>query len=151
MPGTFLKALQRLAGEGVRVMQTSPLYRTEPWGMAGAAMFFNQAIQVATALTPHQLLELIHALESAAGRKRRPGVIDSRPLDMDILLYDDLILDVPGLQIPHPRMHERRFVLAPLADIAPGLLHPALKQTIADLLEACDDPLLVERIAEGEE
>ncbi len=148
VPAAFRVALQQLSDNGVQVKRLSPLYRTEPWGMPGADDFYNQAVEVETKLQPHQLLHVILSVESAAGRKRRPGVIDSRPLDIDILLYDDLVLDAPELQIPHPRMHERRFVLAPLADIAPALRHPGRGETISDLLEACEDPLLVERVAD---
>ncbi len=151
VPAVFRTALHQLSEEGVRVRQISPLYRTEPWGMPDAAIFYNQAIEAETYLHPHQLLEVIHTVESEAGRKRQPGKIDSRPLDIDILLYDDLVLDTPELQIPHPRMHERRFVLVPLADIAPDLEHPILRETIARLLNACADTLLVERAGEQEE
>ncbi len=148
VPATFRTALQQLSDKGVRIGRLSPLYRTEPWGMPGADFFYNQAVEVETELQPHQLLHVILSVESAAGRKRRAGVIEARPLDIDILLYDALIVETPELQIPHPRMHERRFVLVPLADIAPSLRHPIRGETISGLLEACKDPLLVERVAD---
>ncbi len=151
VPAVFQTALCQLSEGGVHVKQVSPLYRTGPWGMPGADMFYNQAIEVETSLQPHQLLEVIHAVEAAAGRKRWPGRVDPRPLDIDILLYDDLVMSDAKLQIPHPRMHERRFVLVPLADIAPELRHPELGKTITRLLYACADTLLVELAGKGEE
>lgn len=106
------------------VVATSPVYETEPvGGPPGQGPYLNAVVELATALGPHALLEACRRVEAAAGRVRaeRDG---PRTLDADVLLVGDLVLDEPGLVVPHPRMWRRRFVLAPLADLAPELVPP---------------------------
>ena len=137
-------ALDSLARHGT-VLQTSPRYETEPVGYPDQDWFLNQAIELETGLTPHQLLSVCLGIEAGCGRKRTfPNA--PRTLDLDILLYEDRILRDPNLVVPHPRMQDRRFVLEPLARIAPDLVHPVLLKPIRALLEACTDPAAV-RIA----
>ena len=103
------------------VVRVSPVYETEPVGGPPQPDYLNLVVEVETDLSPRALLGLCHRLESAAGRM--PGERwGPRPLDVDVLLVDDLVVDEPDLTIPHPRMQERRFVMAPLADIAPDLV-----------------------------
>ena len=103
------------------VVRVSPVYETEPVGGPPQPDYLNLVVEVETDLSPRALLGLCHRLESAAGRM--PGERwGPRPLDVDVLLVDDLVVDEPDLTIPHPRMQERRFVMAPLADIAPELV-----------------------------
>jgi len=111
------------------------MYETEPWGERNQPRFINMAIEGETRLTPVRLLEVLKMIEDEVGRKEtfRWG---PRVIDLDILLYDDLVMDTSELIIPHPRMHEREFVLRPLAEIAPDKIHPVLKKTIRKLL--CD-------------
>ena len=111
-------ALHRLEAEGVRVTRRSAWYRTAPWGMTDQPPFVNLCVAAETDLSPGALLEAIHGTEGALGRKRglRWG---PRTIDIDILAYGDLKVEEPGLDIPHPRLTERGFVLVPLLDIAP--------------------------------
>ena len=114
-------ALARLDAEGVRIRARSSLYRTAPWGVAGQPDFVNACAAAETALAPRALLERIHAVEAALGRERRERW-GPRIVDIDVLDYDGLALDEPGLTLPHPRLTERAFVLVPLAEIAPERL-----------------------------
>lgn len=122
------------ASRGCLLESESPLYETEPLEFAEQDWFVNGVVQLRTCLEPEALLWRLHAIERAMGRRRDGPRFGPRSLDLDLLFFDDLILDRPELQLPHPRLHQRRFVVQPLCDIAPELIHPVLGKTIRSLL-----------------
>jgi 2-amino-4-hydroxy-6-hydroxymethyldihydropteridine diphosphokinase len=137
-------AIQGFSAAGISVLRESPVYETEPVGYTAQRWFLNMVVEAETALFPMQLLARIGKMERALGRVRTvPN--GPRTIDIDIVLYGHAVVRTARLEIPHPRMHERRFVLAPLADLAPGLRHPVLRQTVRQLLEAAP-PQTVRRI-----
>jgi len=107
-----------------RLVQRSRLYRSAPWGRADQPEFVNAVVALQTELTPRELLEALLKIERAAGRARDATRWGPRVLDLDILLFGDRLIDEPGLHVPHPHLHERAFVLLPLAEIAPDLIVP---------------------------
>jgi 2-amino-4-hydroxy-6-hydroxymethyldihydropteridine diphosphokinase len=121
----------------VTLLERSPVYETPPWGVTSQPAFLNMVILGETALPPQELLGYLKDLETRLGRKPsfRYG---PRKIDLDILFYGDTILNTLGLTLPHPRLHERAFVLVPLADLAPEMLHPVLGKTIRQLLAGVD-------------
>jgi 2-amino-4-hydroxy-6-hydroxymethyldihydropteridine diphosphokinase len=121
------------------VLKSSSLYETEPWGFQADENFLNMVVKIETILTPAALLEKILSLESMLGRVRGTKQYISRLIDIDILFYDDLILDEEHIKIPHPLLHKRKFVLIPLCEIEPEMVHPVLEKTISELLEVCED------------
>ncbi len=127
------KAIQALAPK-VTLLASSPVYVTPPWGVVEQPDFLNQVIQAETDLYPSELLHYLKQTEKRLGRVEavRYG---PRLIDLDILFYDNLILDMPGLSIPHPQLERRGFVLVPLADLAPELLHPVRCKTVKELLD----------------
>jgi 2-amino-4-hydroxy-6-hydroxymethyldihydropteridine diphosphokinase len=112
------------AEEGIRVLAVSTLRETDPVGVGGQPPFLNGAAALETTLAARELLDLLLVVEHRFGRVRIPGEHGPRTLDLDLLLYGDEEIDQPGLTVPHPRLHERRFVLEPLAELAPGLVVP---------------------------
>jgi 2-amino-4-hydroxy-6-hydroxymethyldihydropteridine diphosphokinase len=135
--------LEKRAGQiGAR----SSIYETQPWGFSDENLFLNQVIMLRTSLSPDRLLEEIHKIETSLGRIREPGGYRPRSIDIDILFYDDLILDRPDLTIPHPLLRDRRFVLVPLNEIAGDLVHPVFHCRIPELLDLCTDLSEVRRL-----
>ncbi len=127
------RAVVSLEESGLRISKRSSLYETEPWGVKEQPKFINMAVEADTDLPPKELLLLLKKIEAAMGRESmtRWG---PRIIDLDILLYNDLQMKEPDLQIPHPLMHERDFVLEPLSEIAPEKVHPVLLRKIRDLV-----------------
>src|SRR5919109_408879 len=121
----------------MEVKTKSQVYETPPWGYENQPKFLNQVVKVTTYLDPEPLLKHLKRLEVALGRKVSfPN--GPRLIDIDLLFYDDLVLNKPSLIIPHPRLHERGFVLLPLMDIAPDLVHPVYKKSIREMAAQCD-------------
>jgi 2-amino-4-hydroxy-6-hydroxymethyldihydropteridine diphosphokinase len=137
-------AIQRLGTLG-HVRATSPFYETEPVEFTEQPWFLNCAVALETTRTPEQLLQALLSLEIEMGRRRTQNK-GPRTIDLDILLFEDAIVDTPGLTIPHPALAERRFVLEPLAEIAPEILHPVLKKTIRALRDALPPGAVVRRV-----
>jgi 2-amino-4-hydroxy-6-hydroxymethyldihydropteridine diphosphokinase len=122
---TLHAAVDAVAAEdGVEVVSVSVLRETEPVGVGQQPLYLNGAAEVETTLTARELLDRLLAVEQRFGRVRVPGEHGPRTLDLDLLLYGDEVIDEPGLTVPHPRLHERRFVLEPIAELAPGLVVP---------------------------
>ena len=121
----------------MEVKAKSNVYETPPWGYENQPAFLNQALKVETYLEPTSLLRHLKRLEIALGRKAT-FQYGPRLIDIDILFYDDLVLNTPSLVIPHPHMHERGFVLLPLMDIAPEFMHPVLKKTVREMIAMCN-------------
>jgi 2-amino-4-hydroxy-6-hydroxymethyldihydropteridine diphosphokinase len=123
--GTIRAAVAALAEEeGIEVVAVSALRDTEPVGVGEQPRYLNGAVELETTLSARELLERLLAVEQRFGRVRVLGEHGPRTLDLDLLLYGDEAVDEPGLTVPHPRLHERRFVLEPLAELAPGLVVP---------------------------
>ena len=118
------------------VLALSGFYETEPWGFESENFFLNAAVKLKTSFSPLELLQITQQIEKELGRAEKSnGVYHDRIIDIDILLYDDEVLQTPELTLPHPLMHERKFVMDPLAEIAPFVVHPVLKERIIDLKE----------------
>lgn len=144
---TFRQARAALDGRAhIEVTGASALFETEPvGGPAGQGFYLNAVLQIATTLAPRDLLTACQEIEQHFGR-RRDQRWGPRTLDIDLLLYGEVVCDDPRLMLPHPRLHLRRFVLAPLLELAPDLRHPLLGQTIRDLHALLDDPAEVRRL-----
>ena len=132
-----------------RVIAASGYYRTAAWGVTDQPDFINQVLVHDTPLAPHVVLRHALAIEQELGRVRlrRWG---ERTIDIDVLYYDDLVLDTPDLQIPHPRLHLRNFVLVPLREIASAVVHPILQLDTEQLLTRCPDDLPATRLPDGD-
>jgi len=133
------QAIVRIGEEIGRVVRESSVYETEPWGFASEDNFLNMVAEVETILTPSGLLGAILMIEAQLGRLRGEKQYSSRSIDIDILFYQNLIIDEVSLKIPHPQLYKRRFVLVPLSEIAPDFIHPVLKENIFTLLNLCED------------
>jgi 2-amino-4-hydroxy-6-hydroxymethyldihydropteridine diphosphokinase len=128
-------AIEKLAAPDSRVVRVSPTYETEPVDYTDQRWFLNLVVEAETDLFPMQLLARVARIERALGRVRTVAK-GPRTIDIDILLYGRAVVRAKDLEIPHPRMHERRFVLAPLADLAPDLRHPVTRKTVREMLDA---------------
>jgi 2-amino-4-hydroxy-6-hydroxymethyldihydropteridine diphosphokinase len=137
-------ARRELAHRGFELRAASSPYETEPVGGPAQGWFLNQVLAGETSLSPRELLSVCLSIEDEMGRVRgAPN--DPRTIDIDLLLYGDRIVDEPDLVLPHPRLHLRRFVLVPLAELAPDAVHPTLGLRAADLLKRCPDTSVVRR------
>lgn len=136
---TLEDGIKRLeAHPDISVLTKSPYYETEPHGGAAQPRFINAVLAIETGLSPQELLKVTREVEGELGRRRDPGDGERwgpRTIDIDILLYDNCIVEDKDLKIPHPLMHQRRFALEPLVDISPTCLHPVLNKTASELLE----------------
>jgi len=129
------RALEHLESEHVRVLRRSSIYETEPQDLREQPWFLNLVVEAETSLSPDELLTKIHVIEAQLGRKREVPK-GARTIDIDLLFYDNAVVATPELQIPHPRLAERRFVLEPLAELAPQLRHPVAGRTVVEMLSA---------------
>jgi len=129
----------------VRVLAVSPVYETDPVGPPPQGPYLNAVVRLRTSLPPRALLERLQAIETAAGRTRGGERNAARTLDLDILFYGDAKIHEPGLAVPHPRLHERAFVLEPLCDLAPDRVHPTLHARVDVLARRVRNPAAVRR------
>lgn len=138
------QARNQIEKEAGAVLKESAVYETAAWGLTEQNPFLNQALLISTTLSATKLLHTLLKIELGLGRKR---IIKMGPriIDIDILFYNNEIISSPDLTVPHPEIANRRFVLTPLNDIAPGFVHPVLQKTITELLKICPDRLEVKK------
>mgnify|MGYP006284955709 CR=1 FL=1 len=141
-------AARHIDSKAGQVVQRSSLYETEPWGFEAEQQFLNQVLIVDTEREPQALMDQLLSIEKEMGRERAlpGGGYASRIIDIDILFYDDRVIDRDRLKIPHPALHKRRFTLMPLHEVAPNLVHPVFGQTVTRLLHDCPDNATVRRL-----
>ncbi len=144
----FLRfAVDRINTVAGDIVFRSHIYESAPWGFESQHEFLNQVVLINTPLEPEDLLDKLMEAESMAGRRRSANAgYEDRTLDIDILFYGSRVIDSPRLTVPHPRLHLRRFTLAPLCEIAPYFIHPVFRKTVSELLERCDDQIEVKQI-----
>lgn len=141
---TAIDHLQSIVGE---IQAKSGIYKTAAWGNTNQPDFYNQALSLATTHAPLEVLHKTQQIEKLMGREKREHW-GERIIDIDILLFDDLLINTPTLTVPHPELINRRFALIPLNEIAAEFIHPTCHKTINQLLKVCPDQLLVERVVE---
>jgi 2-amino-4-hydroxy-6-hydroxymethyldihydropteridine diphosphokinase len=139
-------AIHELKSHSILIRQQSSIYETEPWGMNSTAHFLNQCISIKTTLNAQELLSVCLDTEKKMGRQRKSNQYESRIIDIDILLFNQEIINEKDFEIPHPRLHLRKFVLVPLAEIRPKFQHPVFKKSIQELLNECKDAGAVTKI-----
>ncbi len=133
----LVTARQYLSDRAGKIMAVSGIYESAPWGYESGNFFYNQCLELETKHPPHILLEIMQEIEQLMGRVKVSAGYADRIIDLDLLFYDDLVIQSGGLKIPHPRMEERAFVLVPLADISPDKVHPGTGLTVEQLLDRC--------------
>ena len=137
---------RKLIGDSIGlVIKQSSVYVTEPWGFE-SELFWNQALIAKTTLKPHEILLQTQSIEKILGRVKKSDHYEARVMDIDLLFYNDLVLNTPTLTLPHPKIVDRKFVLIPLNEIAPDKCHPLTGLTVQEMLHLCSDSLSVERL-----
>ncbi len=144
----ILRAKQLLEERLGNCTKSSSIYESEAWGFKSESAFLNQVLLFETKKNLKEILLITQDIENELGRVRKTNAYASRTMDIDLLFYDYLIIQEVDLQIPHPRLHLRRFTLEPLAEILPDFVHPKLKKTIRDILFSCKDDLRIIKIKE---
>lgn len=139
---TFIQAKKYLQDAHVVILEESSIYQTAAWGVENQPDFLNQVLKITTFLDANRLLQLIHQIEKQLGRERYQKWY-ARTIDIDILYFEDQIVETVSLQIPHPFLHQRRFTLVPLVELAADFMHPVLQQNNRTLLDICEDKLEV--------
>lgn len=145
--GNLLKAKFLIQKKIGHIQSLSEVYETAAWGKTDQASFYNQAIRLLTTMTAYEVLDMIHDIENILGRKRTEHW-GSRTIDIDILFFENEVINTKKLMLPHPRLHERNFVLVPLSDIAADFIHPILNKSITELRKLCADTLQVKLMSE---
>ncbi len=134
------RAMELIREEAGEITAASSVWETEPWGFDADEQFLNMVIVIRTSLEPARLIQLFRSIEGRLGRKKSGGgKYESRIIDLDILFWDDRVISLPGLEVPHPKLHTRRFVLEPLQEVAPEAVHPVTGLTVAEMLQFCED------------
>ncbi len=144
----FSDARIRLNNRVGKITAKSALYETEPWGFESEDLFWNQALEIITSHSPEEILRQTQQIEFELGRIRKENQYSSRVIDIDILFIDNQTISQSNLIVPHPRIQERKFALAPLCEIAPELIHPVFQKSIKQLLDECADQLKVEIVSD---
>lgn len=142
----FLSEATKHIATGIgHIVQKSSIYETEAWGNTSTPEYLNQVLKVETLLQPLDLLTQVSEIEKKLGRKREEKW-GARYIDIDILFYDEKVIDMADLKVPHPFLHERRFTLEPLSEINPDFIHPVLNQSISELKRKLADNLIVKKL-----
>jgi 2-amino-4-hydroxy-6-hydroxymethyldihydropteridine diphosphokinase len=142
----FAEARTQLEKHVGPISAQSAIYETEPWGFESEDLFWNQALELKTTLSPEEVLKQTQLIELELGRIRKEKQYDSRIIDIDILFFGDQIIKSSNLTVPHPRIQERKFALVPLCEIAADFIHPIFRKSVRELLEECPDLLKVSPI-----
>ena len=144
----FSKTRGKLSEMVGKITAKSAVYETEPWGFESVDLFWNQVIEISTALSPEEVLKQTQQIERELGRIRKANQYGSRIIDIDLLFYGDQVINLDNLVVPHPRIQNRKFALVPLNEIAPDLEHPVFQKSIRQLINECSDQLDVKKISD---